>query len=321
MYNYGKILGGNHMVVYFGKLNLNSSHIYKVYKKEIGLRDILSKLLICLKDGNIYEKEEVFKDGAEIKISTTTYKLTINEKTDDYIYGYLYKDAKIYYKQFNELTKELEWHHVISNETADFYLDVYSETVGYLTSTRFGYREFLYAFEGIINNSMEAENYDYRFTVDLLTSGLEMDDIKEELNKIGNIQKLKIKIQPPNINDEFINEIENNAEETINNFEEANIGTKSIILTSSSILGLKINSKEINEQLDQASKIHSKISSKALTKNGYIEIEATDKYGNRTTTGDNKAVKKIIDNVVEFKHACETVITNRKLKGSDFDIE
>lgn len=309
------------MVVYFGKVNLNSSHIYKVYKKEIKLESILVKLFASLTDDIVYEKEEIYKEGLETKISTTFYKLKINEKTDDYIYGYLYKDAKIYYKQMNEDTNELEWRHVVSNETAEFYFDVYNEIVGYLTASRFGYREFLGAFEGIINNSLEKINLDYLFTVDLLTSGMNIEDIKEELKAIGNIQKLKIKIQPPNLQDELLNQIENNPEETISKLEEANIATKSIILTSSSKLGLKINSKVIDEELEQVDKIHSKISSKDITRNGYVEVEATDRNGNRITTGDKKAVKKEIDNLIDFISACDSVIAKRRLRGSDADFE
>lgn len=296
------------MIIYFGKINLNSEHIYKVYKKEIKLDEILNVFFTTLQDGVSFEQEEVFKDGDETRITTITFKLSIKEKTESYVSGYLYKDAKIYYKTFNESTKDLDWHYVVSNETAQFYFDVYYETVGYLTSNRFGYREFLSAFEGILNESLKTGGHEYRFTVELLTTGMSLDDIKEELKSIENIQKLKIKIQPPNIQDKLLSQLEKDAEDTIKNFEDANIATKSIILTSSSKVGLKIESKEINDQLDQLDKVHSKISSNKLTRNGYVEVEATDQFGTRITTGDKKAVKKEIDNIIDFETACNRVI-------------
>lgn len=296
------------MIIYFGKLNLNSSHIYKVYKNEIELNEILDKVLISLKDGIKYEMEEYYKEGTETKVSTTTYTLKIKEKTESYVSGFIYKDATIYFKQYNEISKKFEWHSVISNESADFYLDVYSEKVGYLTANRFGYKEFLHAFEGIINKGLELEEYEYRFTVELLTSGMSIDDIKDELKSISNIQKLKIKIQPPNINDDLMKAMEEDAEETLKNFEDANIATKSILLTSSSRVGLNIESKEINDQLDQLASIHSKISPNTLMKNGYVEIEVTDGFGEKITTGEKKAVKKEIDNIIDFVTACNRVI-------------
>ena len=116
--------------------------------------------------------------------------------------------------------------------------------------------------------------------------------------------------------EESIKKLENNTEETIDNFKQANLAKKSVILTSSSIMGISVDSNEVNQLLNQADTIHSSISAKESTKNGYVEVEATDRYGIRHSTNETRAVKGEIDNVIDFVEACKSIIVRRRLKGT-----
>lgn len=49
--------------------------------------------------------------------------------------------------------------------------------VGYQRTQRFGYKEFLYGFQGILNAACENSNLDYSFTVNLYNEGLDINDI------------------------------------------------------------------------------------------------------------------------------------------------
>ena len=61
-----------------------------------------------------------------------------------------------------------------------FTLDLEHGFVGYNTSTRFGYKEFIEAFVNIVNLGEEALEHDYRYNMRICTSGINLDEIKEE---------------------------------------------------------------------------------------------------------------------------------------------
>jgi hypothetical protein len=303
------------MIIYFGKINLNSSHIYQVYNKKLDIRDILQTLHTLFVDGIVFEKEEVFRVDTEVRIETTTYKVSVQEKTDDFIRGYVYKDSVIYFKRFDEQEKKLKTRSINNTEGVEFYFDTFSEIVGYHTALRLGHKEFLEAFEGLINSSLANDKNGYNFTVNQYTHGMNIKEIEKELKEIPSIQKLKIRLQPPNPDGDELRALQNNAGSKMKKFEEANIATKSVILTSASRQGLNIESTEIKDQLKEVNSIHNQINAHVSTKNGYAEVEAIDKYGEKYSTADKKAVKREINNVIEFKDACQSVILKKKMRG------
>lgn len=77
-------LGGRRMhTIYFGKMNLVSEHIYSVYKDKALLRQILSDVLACFKDGIRYiEESNYFDEEGNQYTHEIEYSIYIREKTD-----------------------------------------------------------------------------------------------------------------------------------------------------------------------------------------------------------------------------------------------
>lgn len=306
------------MVIYFGKINLNSSHIFNVYRKELKLETVLNVLLGCFTDGTVYEKEIVKKTKHGLVKKVDTYTVSIQEKNDEYIRGYILKASIIDYKKYNINTKKLESKIVNADEAAEFYFDVYNEVFGYLTAKRLGHKNFVDAFEGLINECLKKDSNGYRFTARLYTLGMDIKEIEQELKTLSGIQELKFKIQPPNVETELLDDIEDN----LNQYALANMSSKSIILTAASSTGLVVSSKLVQDPLSEINTIHSRINAKECTKKGYVEVSAVDKYGIKYTTANKKPYTKIIDNVMEFVAACqEAIFALRKAEDSPHDNE
>ena len=150
--------------IYFGKINLVSSQIGEVLCNAISLRNVLTKLFIALKDDITYTYTTTKQIDENTTIDQTIeYSITIKEKTESDLQGYLHKKSYLYYKDFNKNTKERITKKVENTESSEFYYDVYREMVGYQRTQRFGYKEFLYGFEGILNSACESSDLDYAF--------------------------------------------------------------------------------------------------------------------------------------------------------------
>lgn len=294
--------------LYFGKINLNSSHIYDVYNGTENIHNILEKLLINFYDGlTLVEERPIYYDGELIRNDDIVYKVTIREKTDTYIYGYLYKTSTLYYKEENRYTNKLESKHVPNTESIEFYMDVFKEMVGYYTSQRFGEKEILYVLSKMIDDVMKDEGY--TFTIDKYTDGLSLKEIKKELKSIRAIQKLTIEYKPANPDTNIMDSIKKNGKGRLEKYEEANLSSKSVIFTASSKMGLNISSDEISEEINEIDNMQKDIDAKKATQNGYIKVEALGSDGIVHSTADKAQVKKKINNVYEFKQACIDIIS------------
>lgn len=219
------------ITIYFGKVNLVSSQIGDALFNSISLRNILSELLNALRDNTSY----TYTTTKLININETVtedieYSLSIKEKTDTDLQGYLHKKSYLYYKDFDKQTKEIISKKIENTESSEFYYDVFREMIGYQCTLRFGYKEFLYGFEGILNTACTNANLDYKFTVNQYTEGLDINDLRNELiSNNQQIQTLKIKYQIPNPNFDTLRKIHLNPEETIKNFRSANLATKYVV--------------------------------------------------------------------------------------------
>lgn len=60
--------------------------------------------------------------------------------------------------------------------------------VSYQRTLRFGYKEFLFAFEGILNSACKAANLNYSFTVSQYTEGLDINNLRTTLQNEQQIQ-------------------------------------------------------------------------------------------------------------------------------------
>lgn len=308
--------GGSVMVVYFGKINLCSNQIYDVIDKKSTLSCVLNDLEKSFLDNTVYEEEKYVKVDGTDTFETTKYIMHITAKEDSIFEGYIYKDAIIHYKVYNEREKKFDWKQVVSNESVNFYFDVQAELVGYLTANRFGYSEFLRVFQGVINQGLENEKSNYRFTVDQYSEGLDIDDIRNELKQLGDIHTLKFKYQPPNGMDEEMERLEEEADTLLNRYKNANLSTKCVTLTSVGPLGINLNSQEVEELLNETC-INKSVDTKDATRYGYALVEATDNYGNKFTTAEKKPVKREISNIIEFSDACRKVIRKRNVDKNE----
>lgn len=248
----------------------------------------------------------------------TTYTMGIQEKKNYCIRGYVFKKATLHAKKYNAETKRLEMRNVDSDEAIEFYFDVLNETVGFTRANRLGYKMFIEAFQGLIDNAINKHCKEkYKFNIELLTEGMNIEEIVYELERIGNIQTLNFRIQPPNADSELMAEINRNAENTLEKFNEAKLASKSVILTSSSTLGLNIKSREVQNQLKDVAGIHSKLDMKTATKRGYVEVSAIDQFGINHSTKSSKPITKRITDIIEFVEACKEVIKAESGKGTD----
>jgi len=300
-------------VAYFAKLNLVSGHVFQIYKDETLLNKILDIVSMDLKSDIPYIEEKIVKDGECTFTNSTEYKLRIIKNENHIIYGYIYKSSHVYYKNFNAVTNELESKSVPNTDAIRFYFDVFKETIAFHTSQRFGHREFLYAFSGIINKCMEINQREYRFEMSLRTEGLSFEEITKSLKEINGITELKMKYQPPNPDDETLKLWRESGENFIDSMDEANVTGVSYIFSSKGTKGLNVDSQMIGDSINQIEGIYNFMGNRKAISKGYLSIEATGKNGKKYTTADAKPVKTIIENVDSFFEACVDVI--RSLKG------
>lgn len=299
--------------IYFAKVNLISEHIYSVYNDKGLLRKIMLDVLTNFKDGVSYTEEYSFIDESGKQYTNEIeYSIYVREKTDTYIRGRVDKTSKLFYKDRNPLTNELESKAIPNVDANEFYFDVFSEIIGYNTSNRFGHKKFLKVFGELINKSMECAEKEYRFVVDRYTNGIDIEYLHQELKRVEGIQRLSILLKPVNPDSEILKSIFDNGKDRLEEFEEANITTKSILLTSTSRVGLNIDSKLVQESLNEVDNLQRNVSAKEATKNGYAKVEVTGRDGITRSTEDALPVRKHIRKMTEFVIACQEVIAKSK---------
>lgn len=300
------------ITVYFGKINLISDHIYKVYDKKISIRDVMSDVLLSFHHGLEFKETYYYigKDGKQHEDSIG-YRVSISEKTDTYIYGTIYRKSKLFYKELNDKNQELDTRAVNNTDAIRFYFDVFNEMVGYHTTQRFGHKKFLEVFGKLINIAVKEKGLNYEFNVGRYTNGIDISQLKNELSNIKNIQYLKFSFQPANPDTQILDSIDKNGKGYLEDFQEANLSTKSVLLSASGKLGININSKIVQEQIDIVNNLQKNITTNVATKYSYAKVEAEGIDGISHSTEDMAPVKKKIDKMEEFKLACMQIIRKK----------
>lgn len=291
--------------IYFSKLNV-TSHMLEVYEKKKDLTDILKKVFVNLKEGTIFEKKEFRSVGNQVHLYQASFKFKLIKKyNDNTIVGSIIKTSDLFINKINEETGEIKKIPVENSEIIEFYFDVHNELIAFYTTNRFGYQEFNMAFENLLGICMSREVEEYTFNVVLKKYGLSVNQITEELKKIGKIESLKIEIIPPNVDDPLLNSIQDNQEESLEDMVEGNITHTSTIFTSKAPQGLNIDSKVVKKQIHKGEEIHSELTSEKATGNGYVKFEAISKSGRTFSTDDHSPVKvKLLEkwsNIDEMK--------------------
>lgn len=265
-------------VLYYGKVNIVSKELIQAYNKEVQFNILLANIFSALKDGSNYTKKRQIKTKNGFKDEETVYSLSVKKREEDSIWGYIYKKSFIHYKSYDNAKQELKPEKVESIEGIEFWYDVYRETVAYKRSIRFGYREFLKAFEGIINNACKLANLNYVCSVNLYVTGLDINNIKDELHD-EDIEKLNIIYQIPNPDPDILKAIQIDPEKTISQFEDANVLTKNISYQALPGNKINIDSELIEQEINNITKLHSHIDTKKAISNGYIIVETTSTSG------------------------------------------
>lgn len=295
------------MTLYFAKLNLISEEIYKLYDDPSLKKDISSALYAAVNSNPIWEKESIFFDDAGEPHSTVIeYSTHILHWDDTYTYveGWLYKKSKLHYKTLNKETKELISHSTENTEGIRFALDLEHGFVGYNTSARFGYKEFIDAFEMLVNIGEVNIKSDYRYNIALCTSGFSLDDIKKELKGIGRIKELRIRMQPPNPSEELLDELQKRFDGVVKDFRDANVTEVELFYSSKGASGINISAPFIEEKIQDIQGLHSALPVEEATKKGYVTVEATAASGRKYSSGDSKPFRKVIWGLEDLFESC-----------------
>jgi len=303
------------MTLYFAKLNLISTDIFDLYNDPKKKDDITFALYEAVKsDTHWFKENNYFDDSGEPQSTTIDYSihiLRINE-TATIIEGWLYKKSRLYYKTLDNATKTLMQQFTENTEGNRFSIDLNHGFVGYNTSQRFGYKEFVEAFENIINLSEEKLKYDYRYRMSLCVSGINLEQIKEELHNIGEIKELRIRMQPPNPSDQILDDLQKRCDGVVKNLKDANVTEVEMFYSTKGSSGIDLRSSLISERIDDIQGLYSGLTVEESTQKGYVSVEATSMTGRKYASGDSKPIKRIIEGIEDFFDACVDVFLHLK---------
>ena len=263
------------MTLYFAKLNLVSDNIFELYDNPNQRNAISRALYEAINANKIWEKENLFIDANGEQRSTITEYSTHILRVDDtysYIEGWLYKKSKLYYKTLNSMTNTLVQQSTENTEGNRFALDLKHGFVGYNTSARFGYKEFIEAFENIIN--------------------------------LGEIKELKIRMQAPNPSDELLDDLQRRCDGLVKEFKDANVTELEFFYSTKGASGIDLTAPLIDEKINDIQGLHSGLPVEESTKKGYVSVEATSTTGRKYTSGDSKPIKRIINGIEDFFDSC-----------------
>ena len=295
------------MTLYFAKLNLVSDDIFRLYDDPKQRKAISFALYEAIKSNKPWKKENFFiDDNGEQRSTVIEYSAHILRIDDTYTYieGWLYKKSKLYYKTLDSNTNTLVQQSTENTEGNRFTLDLNHGFVGYNTSTRFGYKEFIEAFVNIVNLGEEALEYDYRYSMSLCVSGINLDEIKKELKSIGYIKELRIRMQPPNPSDDLLDDLQKRCDGLVKDFKDANVTELELFYSTKGSSGIDLGAPLINEKIDDIQGLYSRLSVEESTKKGYVSVEATSTSGRKYASGDSKPIKRIIEGIEDFFSAC-----------------
>ena len=295
------------MTLYFAKQNLVSDNIFELYDNPNQRNAISRALYEAINANKIWEKENLFIDANGEQRSTITEYSTHILRVDDtysYIEGWLYKKSKLYYKTLNSMTNTLVQQSTENTEGNRFALDLKHGFVGYNTSARFGYKEFIEAFENIINLGEQELKFEYRYNMSLCVSGINLDEIKKELTSIGKIKELKIRMQAPNPSDELLDDLQRRCDGLVKEFKDANVTELEFFYSTKGASGIDLTAPLIDEKINDIQGLHSGLPVEESTKKGYVSVEATSTTGRKYTSGDSKPIKRIINGIEDFFDSC-----------------
>ena len=298
------------MILYHAKLNLNS-HIFDVYNKKISLVDVMNNVERHFKEGIMYTKKvsRLNPETNELIEVEEEYKLrdvfNIGKRE---IVGRIGRESLVYVNQENS-QKELIRKPIENIEVIDFYLDLDKEVVVFNTRVRFKFKQFVEAFENILNLSQQ-KGKRFEFRVALITDHLDFNDIKAELSKIKKIKSLEISIIPPNPDNDLLDEFENDMEDYLRELEVANLTKQVMSFESANSRGLNVDSEFLDRKIREAAVLHSKVSPEMAVNKGYVKIKAVNNKGRVFNTETKSLYTKEVSlsnnaSIMDFAEVCK----------------
>lgn len=290
-------------IMYFGKININDEKVFKVYSGAMTTTDIMRKLYIAINNGITYKRIIKYKKDGKEQIEEQKFTFTGINKFDNVLVGGIIKTAKVYINKVDKKTGNRITIPTDNDEVVKFFMYPTKEIVTFHSTNRFGYQTFCRAFEGLLSNASKISDEDSTcFKVSLLTNGVSLQHIIEELKKIENIEILRMEVIPPNPDKHILEKIRRNGEKKLKDMEEGRITEKSIIFKSRDKRGLNPEAKEIVAELNNISSIHSQITVEKAIGNGYVEVEAISSNGSVYNTNERKIIKdKLPNNIIGDK--------------------
>jgi len=195
-------------LLYYAKVNV-SSKIFEVYEGKVTIQEIMNTIFGKLDDNTEYTKIErrtILEDGEPIEIELhETYNFSGVEKFSDepnkYVIGTLVRRYPLHGERFDEETRKSK--RVVYEDNSmsiTFYFDVQSEIIAFSVRQKFGYRQFMEGFRGLLDGMIG----DIGFEIFLITDPF---TIKERLERAHKINRIVSVIVPPNANEEAIDDL------------------------------------------------------------------------------------------------------------------
>lgn len=259
-------------ILHYAKVNINSN-ILDVYKKKEKIPKILDKLFTSFNDRTEYNQIETRKiedenGNVELIRVEEIFNFSNLDKYEDntkkYITGKLVRRVPIHTEEFDSRTRKPEKVVYDKNATSIFfYFDFNTEIITFCQRTRFGYAQFIKAFNNIIDKFTNVG-----FEIFLIKDPFKID---ERIKRAHRITKIQATVVPPNVNEEALEDFyDRNTKE----MEEARITKRTSIF-------------EVHKKSDYGINVEAKIVREALNVNkAYINFGAG--YGKLEVEGFNK---------------------------------
>ncbi|MDD4600035.1 hypothetical protein SDC9_20871 [bioreactor metagenome] len=255
-------------LIYYAKLNINSV-VFDIYSGKVKIHEILDKLYTKIDEETEFAKTTSFyiEEESELKEITELYCFSDIVKSlspRKYISGKVVRRFPLHTEEFDEETRTSRKVVLQNNSVSiNFYFDVDNEIISFCTRQKFGQNQFVEAFQGLVNQYMK----DIDFEIIILQDSL---NIREKLQKVYKITKIKSVFVPPNANEEHLRAMYDNS---VKNMEDANVTKKTNIFETS-----KKSNKGINLQAKMIEDILGTEEAHKKYKNGYAKIEAEGEH-------------------------------------------
>jgi len=297
--------------IFYAKVNVNSD-IYKVYSKEISLNDVLAKLYLSINDKVEYKKvfswysndsnRKILKDKQETYCFSDLNKVVEGNKK--FIYGKIVRRFPLHTEKFDTNRRKSEEFVIDDNSMSiNFYFDLDTEIVGFYIRKSFKQIQFVEAFKELINRCVETVDFEVFLLADPFT-------MKERLEKVYMITRLKATVVPPNANEEALKSL---YDRNVKGMHEANVTKKTDIfeVAKNSKKGINIKADMIEETIDSNEAFK-------MFQQGYgkIEVDGKNIDGSRIhfDSEEDSPYITILDdsmknNINEFINACKSGIS------------